>query len=166
MPFRTELMLTFPAPCHSIILQNRADAYFPCSMPFYYLAEQSWCWACLPGVSLAPSSHRVSHQKIITAHKKGNKKPKQIWGWPSYDATSRYWLLVIPASSLFQSFWVISIQNKKCVRTLYYLHDIESPRNAYYSITLLIWLKGTVPQDFQLQIFFMNQFPPSPWVYH
>jgi hypothetical protein len=23
-------------------------------------------------------------------------------------------------------------------------------------------LKGTVPQDFQLQVFFMNQFPPSP----
>jgi len=59
---RTELMLTFPAP-----------------WSFHYLAEQSWCWASLPGVSLAPSSHRVSHQKIITAQEKGNKKPKQIW---------------------------------------------------------------------------------------
>ncbi len=26
--------------------------------------------------------------------------------------------------------------------------------------------KGTVPRDFLLQVFFMNQFPPSPWVYH
>ncbi len=27
-------------------------------------------------------------------------------------------------------------------------------------------LKGTVPRDFRLLVFFMNQFPPSPWVYH
>ncbi len=27
-------------------------------------------------------------------------------------------------------------------------------------------LKGTVPQDFRLQVYFMNQFPLSPWVYH
>ncbi len=25
-------------------------------------------------------------------------------------------------------------------------------------------LKGTVPWDFRLQVFFMNKFPPSPWV--
>ncbi len=25
-------------------------------------------------------------------------------------------------------------------------------------------LKGTVSRDFRLQVFFMNQFPPSPWV--
>ncbi len=34
---------------------------------------------------------------------------------------------------------------------------------------ILAWLdgplKGTVPRDFRLQIFFLNQFPPSPWVY-
>ncbi len=34
MSFSTEMMLTFPTPCHSIIFQNRADAYFPNSMPF------------------------------------------------------------------------------------------------------------------------------------
>jgi hypothetical protein len=28
------------------------------------------------------------------------------------------------------------------------------------------WLKGTVSRDFLLLVFFMNQFPPSPWVYH
>ncbi len=27
-------------------------------------------------------------------------------------------------------------------------------------------LKGTVPRDLQLQVFFMNQFLPSPWVSH
>ncbi len=27
-------------------------------------------------------------------------------------------------------------------------------------------LKGTVSRDFLLLVFFMNQFPPSPWVYH
>jgi hypothetical protein len=27
-------------------------------------------------------------------------------------------------------------------------------------------LKGTVSQDFRLQVFFMNQFTPGPWVYH
>ncbi len=27
-------------------------------------------------------------------------------------------------------------------------------------------LKGTMPWDFRLLAFFMNQFPPSPWVYH
>ncbi len=26
--------------------------------------------------------------------------------------------------------------------------------------------KGTVPRDFWLLVLFMNQFPPSPWVYH
>ncbi len=26
--------------------------------------------------------------------------------------------------------------------------------------------KGTVPWDFRLHVFFMNQFPPSPWVSH
>ncbi len=26
-------------------------------------------------------------------------------------------------------------------------------------------LKGTVPRDFRLLVFFMNQFPPSTWVY-
>jgi hypothetical protein len=26
-------------------------------------------------------------------------------------------------------------------------------------------LKGTMPWDFQLLVFFMNQFPPRPWVY-
>ncbi len=26
-------------------------------------------------------------------------------------------------------------------------------------------LKGTVPRDFRLLFFFMNRFPPSPWVY-
>ncbi len=27
-------------------------------------------------------------------------------------------------------------------------------------------IKGTVSRDFLLLVFFMNQFPPSPWVYH
>ncbi len=27
-------------------------------------------------------------------------------------------------------------------------------------------LKGTVSQDFRLLVFFMNQYPPIPWVYH
>ncbi len=27
-------------------------------------------------------------------------------------------------------------------------------------------IKGTVPRDFRLLVFFMNQFPPSPSVYH
>ncbi len=29
-----------------------------------------------------------------------------------------------------------------------------------------IWLKGTVSRDFLILVFSMNQFPPSPWVYH
>ncbi len=32
-----------------------------------------------------------------------------------------------------------------------------------YSTTLL---KGTVSRDFRLLVFFMKQFPPSPWAYH
>ncbi len=28
------------------------------------------------------------------------------------------------------------------------------------------FFKGTVSRDFLLLVFFMNQFPPSPWVYH
>ncbi len=27
-------------------------------------------------------------------------------------------------------------------------------------------IKGTVSRDFRLLVFFINQFPPSPWVYH
>jgi hypothetical protein len=29
----------------------------------------------------------------------------------------------------------------------------------------MLHIKGTVPRDFRLLVFFMNQFPPSTWVY-
>ncbi len=36
-------------------------------------------------------------------------------------------------------------------------------------VRLMDWIqrqfKGKLPRDFRLMIFFMNQFPPSPWVY-
>jgi hypothetical protein len=31
---------------------------------------------------------------------------------------------------------------------------------------IFLTFKGTVSRDFRLLVFFMNQFPPSPWVYH
>ncbi len=34
------------------------------------------------------------------------------------------------------------------------------------SITPTIGFKGTMSRDFSLLVFFMNQFSPSPWVYH
>ncbi len=43
--------------------------------------------------------------------------------------------------------------NLHCV----YISHKQSTRNP---------LKGTVSRDFLLLVFFMNQFPPSPWVYH
>jgi hypothetical protein len=36
----------------------------------------------------------------------------------------------------------------------------SAQRQNFYGI------KGTVSRDFRCLVFFMNQFPPSPWVYH
>jgi hypothetical protein len=39
-----------------------------------------------------------------------------------------------------------------------------------FSLCTILYLqkkfKGTVPRDFWLQVFLMNQFPPSPWISH
>ncbi len=65
-----------------------------------------------------------------------------------------------------------------------YAHFLLSPDSAYTETLFVryafpktvhlnpkcrftkIKLKGTVSRDFRLLVFFMNQFPPSPWVYH
>jgi len=38
--------------------------------------------------------------------------------------------------------------------------------NIYINFCLRVHFKGTVSRDFRLLVFFMNQFPPIPWVYH
>ena len=43
------------------------------------------------------------------------------------------------------------------------------PYSLCYGLTVWVWtwrLKGTVSRDFLLLVFFMNQFPPSLWLYH
>ncbi len=42
----------------------------------------------------------------------------------------------------------------------------ERSRQNFHSLETLYFLKGTVSRDFLLLVFFMNQFPPSPWVYY
>ncbi len=37
---------------------------------------------------------------------------------------------------------------------------------TYISVSIFLWLKGAVSRDFLLLVFFMTQFPPSPWLYH
>jgi hypothetical protein len=39
---------------------------------------------------------------------------------------------------------------------------LQSKNNISWNISF----KGTVPRDFRLQVFYMDQFPPSPWLYH
>ncbi len=52
----------------------------------------------------------------------------------------------------------------------YYAHSEGAP--MVYPCTVLLHsrpfsrLKGTVSRDFRLLVFFMDQFPPSIWVYH
>jgi hypothetical protein len=44
--------------------------------------------------------------------------------------------------------------------------DIRSSWEGRYTPPISpLLLKGTVPRDFRLLFFFMNQFPPSPWVF-
>jgi hypothetical protein len=40
--------------------------------------------------------------------------------------------------------------------------DGQTPFLNTLHTTLKRYFKGTVPQDFRLQVYFMNQFPPSP----
>ncbi len=39
-------------------------------------------------------------------------------------------------------------------------------RRLTRSVHRFYFHKGTVSRDFMLLVFFMNQFPPSPWLYH
>ncbi len=49
-------------------------------------------------------------------------------------------------------------------------HRLRYGKNlAHYQYDYILafcCLEGTVPRDFRLQVFFMNQFPPSSWWYH
>jgi hypothetical protein len=44
-------------------------------------------------------------------------------------------------------------------------YDLSNNFNICY-LKIVLQCKGTVSRDFRLLVFFMNQFPPSPWVYH
>ncbi len=52
-------------------------------------------------------------------------------------------------------------KDEKFNQTIPMIHLILYCSSAVYPI-----LKGTVSQDFRLLVFFMNQFPPGPWVEH
>ncbi len=50
----------------------------------------------------------------------------------------------------------------KVTLKFFLLFSIILPKNSLF----YFHFKGTVSRDFLLLVFFMNQFPPSPWVYH
>jgi hypothetical protein len=49
-----------------------------------------------------------------------------------------------------------------CHLQCFYMIWIYQPGPSLF----LVLLKGTVSKDFLLLVFFRNQFPPSPWLYH
>ncbi len=60
-----------------------------------------------------------------------------------------------------------SLQQNKNMRKKYCINCICLKKNIQLlRVFTRNIFKGTVPRDFRLLVFFMNQFPPSPWVYH
>jgi hypothetical protein len=72
------------------------------------------------------------------------------------------------------------LYSKGCIHYMRYIELVLGERTFnYHNIALceyqlkVAWVgmlgwefKGTVSRDFRLLVFFMDQFPPSPWVYH
>ncbi len=72
----------------------------------------------------------------------------------------------------FIQLWLTSTQfgesKQNCCKTFIYLLTtcsfIDIVINKVSKLRSITELKGTVPRDFRLHVFLMNQFPPSPWV--